>query len=159
MAGFPDIRLYKSDYTAAEAKNISQEKGSIVFSTKTKRLYVAKHQFGADIQDILWKSDVENKKYTLEIQKVDSTQNFSIIWNDNEKAGYVKKDGKTSKFASINVDVTNIKLNKDVKAKSTVTQKDEVILHKGDNLQKAVEVLARQFEKNFVWMEWNDNEN
>ena len=72
MAGFPDIRLYKSDYTAEEAKNISKEKGSIVFSTKTKRLYVAKEQFGSNIQDILWKPDTDNRKFKLEINKDDA---------------------------------------------------------------------------------------
>ena len=74
----PDIRLYKSKYTAEEANKVSQEKGSIIFSTLTKRIYVDKQQYGSNVQDIKWKADTEKDKYTLQIQQVDGTKDLSI---------------------------------------------------------------------------------
>lgn len=156
MAGFPDIRLYKSDYTAEEAKNISKEKGSIVFSTKTKRLYVAKEQFGSNIQDILWKPDVDNKKYEIEVKQVDPKFNITLCFDDKNKEISVKSQGKITKVASYKVDLDTLRIKQNVLAKNTVTEEDEVIIEKGDSVQNAVQILARQFEKNFVWKEWQD---
>lgn len=156
MAGFPDIRLYKSDYTAEEAKNISKEKGSIVFSTKTKRLYVAKEQFGSNIQDILWRPDVDNKKYEIEVKQVDPKFNITLCFDDKNKEISVKSQGKTTKVASYKVDLDTLKIKQNVLAKNTVTEEDEIIIEKGDSVQNAVQILARQFEKNFVWKEWQD---
>lgn len=156
MAGFPDIRLYKSNYTADEAKNISKEKGSIVFSTVTKRLYVAKEQFGSNIQDILWKPDADNQKYDIEVKQVDSRFNVTLRFDDKNQEISIITQGKTTKVASYKADVDNLKIKADVKAKNTVTEQDEVIINKGDSIQNAVQILARQFEKNFVWKEWQD---
>lgn len=156
MAGFPDIRLYKSDYTAEEAKNISKEKGSIVFSTKTKRLYVAKEQFGSNIQDILWKPDADNKKYEIEVKQVDPKFNITLCFDDKNKEISVKSQGKTTKVASYKVDLDTLRIKQNVLAKNTVTEEDEIIIEKGDSVQNAVQILARQFEKNFVWKEWQD---
>lgn len=162
MAGFPDIRLYKSDYTAEEAKNISKEKGSIVFSTKTKRLYVAKEQFGSNVQDILWNPDADNKKYKIEVKQVDPKFNVTLCFNDNDKSIYVtafdkaSQKQKTTRVAKYGTTIDDIKIKENVLAKNTVTGKDEVIINKGDSIQDAVQILARQFEKNFVWKEWQD---
>ena len=156
MAGFPDIRLYKADYTAEEAKNISKEKGSIVFSTKTKRLYVAKEQFGSNIQDILWKPDVDNKKFKLEVKQIDPKFNITLCFDDKNKEISVTTQGKTTKVASYRFDADNIRIKENVLAKSYKTDTDEVIIEKGDSIQNAVQILARQFEKNFVWKEWQD---
>lgn len=156
MAGFPDIRLYKSDYTAEEAKNISKEKGSIVFSTKTKRLYVAKEQFGSNIQDILWRPDADNKKYEIEVKQVDPKFNITLCFDDKNKEISVKSQGKTTKVASYKVDLDTLRIKQNVLAKNTVTEEDEIIIEKGDSMQNAVQILARQFEKNFVWKEWQD---
>lgn len=156
MAGFPDIRLYKSNYTPEEAIEVSKEKGSIVFSTKTKRLYVDKQQFGSNIQDILWKPDANNNKYKVEFKQVNPKNDFTICFNENDKAIYVTKDNKTTRVAKYGVSIDDIRIKQDVLAKNTQTEKDEVIIKKGDTIQTAVEVLARQFEKNFVWKEWQD---
>lgn len=160
MSGFPDIRLYKSNYTAEEATSISKEKGSIVFSSATKRLYVGKLQYGSDIQDIKWTPDNEHKKYTLEIQKVDPTKNISILWdnNENQQALYVTQNNKKTKVASLVVDVTKIKTANDIKAKNLKTGIDEVIINKGTNVQEALQTLARQFENNFIWQDWQEEE-
>ncbi|MBR4591501.1 MAG: hypothetical protein IKO36_12725 [Bacteroidaceae bacterium] len=155
MAGFPDIRLYKSNYTADESKRISKEKGSIVFSSATKRIYVGNEQYGSNIQDIKWTPDTQKEEYTLDINKVNKSDDISIKWCNSDKSLYVTQNGQTEKILSLVVDVSDVKTTNKIYAKNLKTSKDEVIINENTNIQDALQTLARQFEQRFIWYEWD----
>lgn len=157
MAGFPDIRLYKSNYKDDEAKKTSTDKGSVVFSSKTKRIYVDGLRYCGDVDDISWKHDTTTKNFSIDIKNVETAKSFSIIWSNTEQAAYTLQNGKKTKVVSIEVDASKLLISKDIYAKNLKTQKDEKIISKNTDINTAVQILAREFENKFIWLEYSEN--
>lgn len=160
MPRIPDIRLYKAAYSSEEAKEISKEKGSVVYSSKTKRVYVGGKQYGSCIQDIRWLPDTNKNEYTLQIERVEENDITSIKWNPNKATVTVSDKGKVNELSiAAAINSQNIKIKGDITSRvlnynSPDFGNQYVTIKNGDSVSTALKKILDKLDETFTWTEF-----